>query len=53
MGPYQLPEFAPLDAGSIEVKAAFLMAVQRGEWNQSDHLFQYLWQSAPPSCSIS
>ena len=48
MGPYQLPEFAPLDAGGVEgSKAAFLMAVQRGEWNQSDHLFQYLWQSAP------
>ena len=48
MGPYQLPEFAPLDAGGVEgSKAAFLMAVQRGEWNQSDHLFQYLWQNAP------
>ncbi len=48
MGPYQLPEFAPLDAGGVEgSKAAFLMAVQRGEWNQSDHLFQWLWQNAP------
>jgi hypothetical protein len=48
MGPYQLPEFAPLNAGGVEgSKAAFLMAVQRGEWNQSDHLFQYLWQNAP------
>src|SRR5271170_676151 len=48
MGPYQLLEYAPLDAGGVEgSKAAFLMAVQRGEWNQSDHLFQYLWQNAP------
>ena len=48
MGPYELPEFAPLNAGGVEgSKAAFLMACQRGEWNQSDHLFQYLWQNAP------
>ncbi|HVC54827.1 MAG TPA: hypothetical protein VND95_02675 [Stellaceae bacterium] len=48
MGPYQLPEFAPLDAGGVEgTKRAFLMAVDRGEWNQSDHLFQWLWQNAP------
>jgi len=48
MGPYQLLEFAPLDAGGVEkTKAAFLMAVGRGEWNNSDHLFQWLWQNAP------
>ena len=41
MGPYQLLEFAPVDAGGFEAtKAAFLMAVTRGEWNNSDHLFQ-------------
>jgi hypothetical protein len=49
MGPYQLPEFAPLDTGGFEAaKAAFLMAVQRGEWNNSDHIFQWLWQNVPP-----
>ena len=49
MGPYQLLEFAPLDPGGFEAaKAAFLMAVQRGEWNNSDHIFQWLWQNAPP-----
>jgi hypothetical protein len=49
MGPYQLLEFAPVDAGGFEAtKAAFLMAVTRGEWNNSDHLFQWLWQNAPP-----
>ncbi len=48
MGPYQLLEFAPLDAGGVEeTKAAFLKAVGRGEWNKSDHLFQWLWQNAP------
>src|SRR5271156_3956366 len=32
MGPYQLLEFAPLDAGGVEATtAAFLMAVTRGE----------------------
>src|SRR4029077_16001703 len=32
MGPYQLPEFAPLNAGGVEgTKAAFMMAVNRGE----------------------
>src|SRR5205823_5773841 len=49
MGPYQLLQFEPLDPGGFEAgKAAFLMAVQRGEWNNSDHLFQWLWQNAPP-----
>jgi hypothetical protein len=49
MGPYSLLEFAPLDAGGVEAtKAAFLMAVARGEWNNSDHLFQWLWRNAPP-----
>jgi hypothetical protein len=48
MGPYQLLEFAPLDAGGVEAtKAAFLMAVTRGESNQADHLFQWLWQNVP------
>ncbi len=48
MGPYALPEFEPLDAGGVEgTKAAFLMAVSRGEWNQADHLFQWFWKNAP------
>src|SRR5271168_4322679 len=48
MGPYALPEFAPEDAGGFEAaKADFLMAVTRGEWNKSDHLFQWLWNHAP------
>jgi hypothetical protein len=48
MGPYRLPEFAPLNGGGVEgSKQAFLMAVSRGEWNQADHLFQYLWKNAP------
>ena len=48
MGPYQLLEFAEEDVGGFEAaKAAFLMAVQRGEWNKSDHLFQWLWKNAP------
>ena len=48
MGPYQLLEFAAEDAGGFEAaKAAFLMAVQRGEWNKSDHLFQWMWKNAP------
>src|SRR5215468_7901192 len=49
MGPYQLLEFAEEDAGGFEAaKAAFLAAVQRGEWNKSDHLFQWIWKNAPP-----
>jgi len=48
MGPYQLLEFAPEDAGGFEAaKAAYLMAVGRGEWNKADHLFQWIWQNAP------
>src|SRR5438105_5568557 len=35
MGPYALFEFEPEDAGGVEAtKAAFLMAVGRGEWNK-------------------
>ncbi|HEV2303102.1 MAG TPA: hypothetical protein VGR91_16160 [Stellaceae bacterium] len=49
MGPYQLLEFAPLDAGGVEAsKAAFLTAVGRGESNHADHLFQWLWRNMPP-----
>jgi hypothetical protein len=48
MGPYSLLECTPLDAGGFEgAKKSFLMAASRGEWNQSDHLFQWLWQNAP------
>jgi hypothetical protein len=48
MGPYQLLEFAPLDAGGVEAtKLAFLTAVKRGESNHADHLFQWLWQQVP------
>ena len=48
MGPYQLLEFEPLDAGGVEAtKAAFRMAVTRGECNKADHLFQWLWQQVP------
>ncbi|MBV9203298.1 MAG: hypothetical protein JOY83_26870, partial [Alphaproteobacteria bacterium] len=48
MGPYALPEFAPEDAGGVEAtKAAFLMAVGRGEWNKADHLYLWLWDHAP------
>src|SRR5246127_2271502 len=48
MGPYALPQFEPEDAGGVEAtKAAFLMAVGRGEWNKSDHLYQWLWAHAP------
>jgi hypothetical protein len=48
MGPYQLLDFAPLDTGGFEgAKAAFLMAVGRGEYNQSDHIFQWMWKNAP------
>jgi hypothetical protein len=49
MGPYQLLEFAPLDAGGVEAtKSAFLTAVARGECNHADHIFQWLWQHVPP-----
>jgi hypothetical protein len=48
MGPYQLLEFAPVDAGGVEAnKAAFLMAVTRGEFNHADHLFQWFWRHMP------
>src|SRR5580700_4347933 len=48
MGPYQLLEFAPEDVGWFEAaKAAFLMAVQRGEWNKADHMFLWLWDHVP------
>lgn len=48
MGPYQLLEFEPLDAGGVEAtKAAFLAAVARGECNRADHLFLWLWQHVP------
>ncbi len=48
MGPYGLLEFEPEDAGGVEAtKAAFLMAVGRGEWNKADHLFLWLWDHAP------
>jgi hypothetical protein len=47
MGPFQLLEFAPLDAGGVEAtESAFLKAVTRGESNHADHLFQWLWQHA-------
>jgi hypothetical protein len=48
MGPYSLLEFEPEDAGGVEAtKAAFLAAVNRGEWNKADHLFLWLWDHAP------
>src|SRR5271166_6165071 len=48
MGPYQLLEFEPLDAGGAEAtKAAFLAAVVRGECNRADHLFLWLWDNVP------
>src|SRR5215472_9288589 len=48
MGPYQLLEFAPEDAGGVKAaKEAFLMAVGRGEWNKADHLYLWLWDHAP------
>ncbi len=49
MGPYSLLEFAPLDAGGVEAtKAAFLVAVSRGEVNKADHFFLWLWDHVPP-----
>jgi hypothetical protein len=48
MGPYELLEYEPLDAGGVEAtKAAFMTAVGRGEWNQADHLFLSLWDNIP------
>ena len=49
MGPYQLLEFAPLDAGGVEgTKAAFLTAVQPRRVEQGGPSFQWLWKNAPP-----
>src|SRR6266481_2265261 len=49
MGPYSLLEFAPVDAGGVEAtKAAFLMAASRGETNNADHYFLWLWEHVPP-----
>jgi hypothetical protein len=49
MGPYSMLEFEPFDAGGAEAtKAAFLVAVNRGETNRADHLFLWLWQNIPP-----
>src|SRR5712692_9740613 len=48
MGPYTLLEFAPEDAGGVDAtKAAFFAAVNRGESNQADHLFLWLWDNVP------
>ena len=48
MGPYALLEFEQEDARGVEAaKAAFLMAVGRGEWNKADHVFLWLWDHAP------
>ncbi len=48
MGPYNLMEFKPLDAGGVEAtKAAFLHSVTRGETNKADHFFLWLWQNIP------
>src|SRR6187401_1519533 len=48
MGPYQLLEYAPAEIDSFEAaKAAWLMAVGRGEWNLGDHLFLWMWEHAP------
>jgi len=47
-GPFELQQFAPLDAGGAEAtKAAFLVACSRGESNKADHLFQWLWDNIP------
>lgn len=48
-GPYMLPDFEPLSAGSLEAtKEAFLSAASRGEANRADHHFLWLWQNMPP-----
>ena len=48
MGPYNLMEFKPLDAGGVEAtKAAFLHSVTRGETNKADHFFLWLWENIP------
>jgi hypothetical protein len=49
MGPYQLLEYEPEDPGGVEAaKKSWMNAVGRGEWNQADHLFQYLWTAMKP-----
>jgi hypothetical protein len=49
MGPYQLLDFKPSEFKDFEAaKAAFLMACSRGESNNADHIFQWLWQNVPP-----
>src|ERR1700730_8402089 len=49
MGPYQLLEFAPAEFKDFEAaKAAFLMACSRGESNNADHIFQWLWKNVEP-----
>ncbi len=49
MGPYALMEFKPVDAGGVEAtKQAFLTACGRGESNNADHYFQWLWDNIPP-----
>jgi len=48
MGPYNLMDFTPLDAGGVEAtKAAFLRSVTRGETNKADHFFLWLWENIP------
>ncbi|HEX3860881.1 MAG TPA: hypothetical protein VHY35_04255 [Stellaceae bacterium] len=48
MGPYALMDFKPVDAGGVEAtKAAFLTACGRGESNNADHYFQWLWDNVP------
>ena len=49
MGPYQLLDFEPIDAGGVEAtKQAFFAAVNRGEYNKADHHFLWLWDNMPP-----
>src|SRR5580704_914870 len=49
MGLYQLLDFKPSEFKDFEAaKAAFLMACSRGESNNADHIFQWLWQNVPP-----
>ena len=49
MGPYQLLEYEPENPGGVEAaKKSWMNAVGRGEWNQADHLFQYLWTAMKP-----
>jgi len=49
MGPYQMLEFAPAEFKDFEAaKAAFLMACSRGESNNADHIFQWMWKNVEP-----